>query len=72
MKQLFIKRKYELLLFALMQHLYMGALVSDIRFYIEVLWPINMLILSLASIVVFMKRGRAKNIFKLVYKTSIR
>ncbi|MDX3914761.1 MAG: potassium channel family protein [Pseudosphingobacterium sp.] len=64
MKQLFIKRKYELLLFALMQHLYMGALVSDIRFYIEVLWPINMLILSLASIVVFMKRGRAKTMFR--------
>jgi hypothetical protein len=64
MKQFFLKRKYELLLFALVQHLYMGALITDIGFYTEILWPANMVVLSLASIAIFLERGRIKRIFR--------
>ncbi|WP_312343625.1 potassium channel family protein [Chryseobacterium binzhouense] len=58
------KRKYELLLAALTQHLFIGIIVKDTTFYTEVLWPVNMLILGLASIGVFIEKGRLKNITK--------
>ncbi|NJK82596.1 MAG: two pore domain potassium channel family protein [Saprospiraceae bacterium] len=58
------KRKYELLLIALIQHLYIGIVVSDMPFYTEILWPINMVILGLASVGVFIEKGKLKNIVK--------
>lgn len=58
------KRKYELLLIALIQHLYIGIVVSDMHFYTEILWPINMVILGLASVGVFIEKGKIKNIVK--------
>jgi hypothetical protein len=58
------KRKYELLLFALIQHLYIGIVVSDMTFYTEILWPINMVILGLVSVGVFIEKGKLKNIVK--------
>jgi hypothetical protein len=58
------KRKYELLLIALIQHLYIGIVVSDMPFYIEILWPVNMVILGLASVGVFIEKGKLKNIVK--------
>jgi hypothetical protein len=58
------KRKYELLLIALIQHLYIGIVVSDIPFYTAVLWPVNMVILGLASVGVFIEKGKTKNIVK--------
>jgi hypothetical protein len=58
------KRKYELLLIALIQHLYIGIVVSDLPFYTEILWPINMAILGLASVGVFIEKGKLKNIVK--------
>jgi len=58
------KRKYELLLAALIQHLFIGIIVKDTTFYTEVLWPVNMLILGLASIGVFIEKGRLKNMTK--------
>ncbi len=58
------KRKYELLLIALIQHLYIGIVVRDMPFYTEILWPINMVILGLASVGVFIEKGRLKNIVK--------
>ncbi|WCM42087.1 potassium channel family protein [Flavobacterium sp. CBA20B-1] len=64
MKTFLQKRKYELLLAALIQHLFIGIVVQDIPFYIEVLWPLNMVFLGLASIGVFIEKGRAKNIIK--------
>lgn len=63
-KGFFHKRKYELLLIALIQHLYIGIVVSDMPFYIGTLWPINMVILGLASVGVFIKKGKVKNIVK--------
>ncbi len=63
-KKILNHRKYELLLLALIQHLYIGIFVKDIPFYTEVLWPINMLILGFASIGVFIEKGKLKNIIK--------
>lgn len=57
-------KKYELLLIALIQHLYIGIVVRDMPFYTEILWPINMVILGLASVGVFIEKGKLKNIVK--------
>lgn len=58
------KRKYEVLLMALIQHLYVGIFVRDMMFYVKVLWPINMLILGLATVGVFSEKGKWKKIIK--------
>jgi len=49
----------------------MGALITDIDFYIEILWPTNMVVLALASMAVFMEKGKAKNIFKNVMAITV-
>ncbi|UZT97416.1 potassium channel family protein [Chryseobacterium fluminis] len=49
----FESKKYELLLFALLQHLYTGIFIRDLDFYTRVVWPLNMLILGLGSIFIF-------------------
>jgi len=64
LKSLLHKRKYEILLVALIQHLYIGIVLSDMAFYTKVLWPINMVILGLASVGVFIEKGKLKNILK--------
>ncbi|WP_426276770.1 ion channel [Chryseobacterium sp. S-02] len=46
-------RKYELLLFALLQHLFIGVFLTDLEFYTRVVWPVNMLLLGLGSIFMF-------------------
>jgi Ion channel len=51
-------------LFALVQHLYIGIVIRDMTFYTEILWPINMVILGLASVGVFIEKGKLKNIVK--------
>lgn len=58
------KRKYELLLFALIQHLFIGVFLNDLVFYTKVIWPINMLVLGIASVGVFIEKGRWKNIIQ--------
>lgn len=55
------KWKYELLLIALIQHLFIGVFLSDFPFYTKVIWPINMLILGVASVGVFIEKGSLKN-----------
>lgn len=57
-------RKYELLLFALIQHLFIGIFLNDLPLYTKVIWPINMLILGIASVAVFVKQGRWKNLIQ--------
>ncbi len=57
-------RKYELLLIALILHLYIGIVVRDMLFYTEILWPVNMVILGLASVGVFAGKGKVKNVVK--------
>jgi uncharacterized membrane protein len=51
------KNKYEILLFALIQHLYIGIFLTDLPFYTKVIWPINMLILGITSVGVFIDKG---------------
>lgn len=63
-KSFFHKRKYELLLLALIQHLFIGIFLTDIPFYMKVIWPINMLILGIASIGIFIRKGKGKNIIR--------
>jgi hypothetical protein len=54
------KRKYEILLFALLQHLFIGIFLTDLPNYTKVIWPINMLILGVASVGVFVGKSRWK------------
>jgi hypothetical protein len=58
------KYKYELLLFALIQHLFIGIFLSDLDFYTKVIWPINMLVLGIASVGVFIEKGQWKNLIQ--------
>lgn len=60
------KRKYEILLGALILHLFIGILLQDLDFYTQVIWPVNMLILGVASLGVFIEKGRWKNIVQKV------
>lgn len=55
------KRKYELLLLALLQHLFIGIFLRDYPFYTKVIWPINMLVVGIASVGVFEENNRRKN-----------
>lgn len=54
------KRKYEILLFALLQHLFIGIFLNNLPNYTRVIWPINMLILGVASVGVFVGKSRWK------------
>lgn len=63
-EQFFTKNKYELLLFALVQHLFVGIVLRDMDFYVKAIWPINMIIVGIASIGVFIEKGRFKKIIK--------
>lgn len=54
------KRKYEILLFTLLQHLFIGIFLNDLPNYTKVIWPINMLILGVASVGVFVGKSRWK------------
>ena len=56
--------KYEVLLVALIQHLYIGIFLQDSDFYTEIVWPINILIVGVASIGVFIRKGRWKKIIQ--------
>jgi hypothetical protein len=58
------KRKYEFLLFALIQHLFIGVFITDLPFYTKIIWPINMLILGIASVGVFIEKGHWKNLIQ--------
>lgn len=53
--------KYELLLFGLVQHLFIGIFITDLRLYQDVIWPLNMLILGILSIGIFIEKGKWKN-----------
>ena len=64
LRVLFRKRKYELLLAALVQHLFIGMILPDILSYVNVIWPINMLLLGIASTGVFLEKGRIKKLVR--------
>lgn len=58
------KYKYELLLLALVQHLFIGIFLQDLAFYTKVIWPFNMLLLGVASVGVFTEKGKWKKMIK--------
>ncbi|WP_435353615.1 potassium channel family protein [Emticicia sp. SJ17W-69] len=64
MQHFFKQNKYEILLFALIQHLFVGIILKDMDFYVKIIWPINMIIVGIASVGVFMEKGRFKKIIK--------
>jgi hypothetical protein len=53
------RRKYELLLFGLIQHLFIAVFLPDLEFYRTFIWPINMAVLGVFSVGVFAGRSRA-------------
>ena len=61
------KFKYELLLFALIQHLFIGIFLSDLDFYTTVIWPINMLVLGLGSIFIFTGKHSWRHWFRNIH-----
>ena len=56
------RNKYELLLFALIQHLFIAIVLIDLDFYSKVIWPINMVILGVLSMGIFVEKDKWKNI----------
>ncbi|MEL6538065.1 MAG: ion channel [Bacteroidota bacterium] len=65
-----VRRKYEVLLFALIQHLYIGIVLTDLLVYEQIIWPLNMAVLGIASIGLFVEKERwrqqLKNILTLL------
>lgn len=59
--------KYELMAMALLQHLFIGIFIHDLNFYIHYIWPLNMVILGIASSGVFIEKKQweknLKNLF---------
>lgn len=63
----FQKNKYELLLFGLIQHLFMGLVLTQLSIYIELFWPINMLLLGIASYGIFHDKSKIRqNIWRIL------
>jgi len=66
MKKLLHTYKYEILLYALIQHLFSGVFLTDMAFFTKVIWPINMLILGISSAGIFIEKDRWKQIVKAI------
>ena len=62
--EFFERRKYEILLAALLQHLFIGIFITDHANYRDVIWPINMLVLGLACTGIFMGKNKWKSWIK--------
>ncbi|MEO6638505.1 MAG: potassium channel family protein [Ginsengibacter sp.] len=61
----FLKRyKYEILLVALIQHLFIGIVLTNLNSYTKFIWPLNMVILGIASVGVFIESGRWKKVLR--------
>ncbi|MGV3611524.1 MAG: ion channel [Fluviicola sp.] len=60
----FERRKYEVLLAALLQHLFIGIFISDHENYRDIIWPINMFLLGLACTGIFMGKNKWKGWIK--------
>ncbi|RNL82613.1 two pore domain potassium channel family protein [Sinomicrobium pectinilyticum] len=54
------KKKYELLLVALLLHLYIGVFFINLKFYAHVVWPLNMILLGIFSLGVFSCKSRVR------------
>lgn len=63
-KQILIQRKYELLLVALVLHLFIAVVLTDMAFYAQVIWPLNMLTLGVFSVGIFRTSSLQERILK--------
>jgi hypothetical protein len=61
------KYKYEFVLFALVQHLFIGIFLTELDFYTRVIWPINMLLLGLGSIFMFTGKHSWRHWFRNIH-----
>jgi hypothetical protein len=61
-----LKRKYEILLFSLLMHLYNSIFFIDLNFYTTFIWPINMIIIGISCIGVFSGTGK-KSIYTVIF-----
>lgn len=61
---IFLHRKYEFLLSAILLHLFIGIGCSDLAFYADILWPINMFLLGISSFAIFHEKNKTKQLFK--------
>lgn len=61
------KRKYEVLLIALVQHLFIGIFLTDLDFYTRVIWPVNILVLGLGSIFIFAGKHSLRHWFRNIH-----
>lgn len=53
--------KYEILLFGLIQHLFIGILFPDLSGSLKIVWILNILVLGFATIGIFIQKGKRKN-----------
>lgn len=63
-KTFFVNYKYEFLLFGLLQHLFIGIFLSDLTFYIDTIWAINMLIVGISSMPFLIEKSKWKIHFR--------
>ncbi len=52
------RNKYVSLLVALILHLFIGIVLSDMQFYARIIWPINMILLGVAGAGVVIEKGK--------------
>lgn len=64
LQELLHRRKYELLLAALVQHLFIAVVLPDLDVYTRFIWPMNMAVLGLFSVGIFAGRGSAQRTVK--------
>ena len=57
-RRFFQRYQYELLLVALVQHLFIGLVLTDMDLYARVVWPINMILVGAGSVGVFQEKGK--------------
>jgi nitrate reductase NapE component len=58
------KIKYEVLLFGLFQHLFVGVVCTDLAFYGRYVWMLNMMVLAFCTAGLFFGAGRLKLIIR--------
>ena len=65
------RRKYEFLLVALLQHLFIAVLIPDVWFYTRFVWPVNMLLLGIFSVGIFAGKSATRRRFKGVMQVVV-
>ncbi|PVX46006.1 ion channel [Flavobacterium sp. 103] len=61
LKDFLYLNKYEILLFGLIQHLFIGVLFSDLSGALKIVWVMNIIILGFTTVGIFIQKGKRKN-----------